>query len=306
MKVLALLSILSCCAGGTRLVGQAAPTPAIASLEQSSCFLFNPLPKQINTDDNAVLLAAYNSQVHLIRSLHVVALVRGKSGKEYGIGDQSRELPAIIDFLKPNLLRMTGALSPTSSRGFEMTSDGNEFRLLVPEEGKKTFLTGPVDAPARSQHPRENLRPQPLFDALSWGEATLRAAVRTGPGNGTATQTLEVDLPPGRSGPITGKIEFDVRSGVVDSLSTYDSSGRLVSELTYRDWRMMSVYPDGTPTGCFPRRIHLVRRDGDYEIDLHITEIALNPQIPMSKFRSSPPRGIPIVHVDLLGNSAKP
>jgi outer membrane lipoprotein-sorting protein len=306
MKVFVLLSILSCCTGSTRLVGQAAPTPAIASPEQSSCSLFNPLPKQTNANDSAVLLAAYNSQVHLIRSLHVAALVRGKSGKEYGIGDQSRELPAIIDLLKPNLLRMTGALSPTSSRGFEMTSDGIEFRLLVPEEGKKTFLVGPVDAPPHSQHPRENLRPQPLIDALSWEEAALRATAKSGPGRGTGTQTLEVDLPPDRSGPITGRIDFDLRGGVVDSLSTYDSSGRLVSELTYRDWRMMSVYPDGTPTGCFPRRIHLVRRDGDYEIELHITEIALNPQIPMSKFRSSPPRGIPIVHVDLLGNSAKP
>ena len=199
MKVIALLSILSCCVASTHLVGQAATGPAIDGVEQSPCSLFKPLSRLTKTEENAVLLAAYNSQVHLIRSLHVVALVRGQSGKEYGLGDQARELPVIIDFMKPNLLRMTGALSPASSRGFEMTSDGNEFHLLVPEEGKKRFVVGPVDAPPRSQHPRENLRPEPLFDALSWEEATLRATVKTGPGKVADTQILEVDLPPGRS-----------------------------------------------------------------------------------------------------------
>jgi hypothetical protein len=304
MKVVALLSIVGLCAGGAGVVAQAIPTSAAASTEPRACSLFSPQPAPANLDDRARLLAVYNAQVHLIRSLHVLALVRGKSGKEYGIGDQPRELPAVIDFVRPNLLHMTGALSPTSSRGFEMTSDGQEFRLLIPEEGKKTFLVGPVDAPARSQRPRENLRPQPLLDALSWEEGSLRATAGQGTAAGADRQTLEVDLPAGRSGPVTGKIEFDLRSGVVDSLLTYDSSGRVVSELTYRDWRKMSVYPDGAPAGCFPRLIHLIGRDGDYELDLHITEIALNPQIPLARFRPSPPRGIPIVRVDLLGNSA--
>jgi hypothetical protein len=148
---LAFLSILSCCAGYSLLAAQASNTSATAGSTQLSCSLFDRQPSRPGTVDPAVLIAAYNSQVHLIRSLYILALVRGKSGREYGIGDKPRELPLIIDFLKPNLLRMTGALSPMGSHGFEMTSDGKEFRLLIPEEGKQTYLVGPVDAPAHSQ-----------------------------------------------------------------------------------------------------------------------------------------------------------
>lgn len=305
-KALVLVSILSGCIGCTRLIAQGAKAPVIAAPEQASCSLLDPRPGQTAAIDDAVLLAAYNSQVHLIRSLHVLALLRGKTGSEYRVGDQGREVPAIIDFVTPDLIRMTGALPFMSSRGFEMASDGNEFRLLIPEEGKKRFVIGPSNAPAHSKNPRENLRPQPLIDALRWQEGSLRAGAKSGLNGANGTQTLEVDLPPSLTGPGMGRIEFDLRGGVVNSLSTYGASGHIVSQVTYRDWRRMSIYPEGTPTGCYPRRIHLTRPGEDYELDIHITEVALNPQIPRAAFRASPPRGIPVVHIDMLGNSDKP
>jgi hypothetical protein len=305
MKAFAFLSILSCCFGGTRLVAQAGKTPIVSVSDLPSCSLFTPQPNHVAAVDDAILLAAYNTQVHQIRSLHVLALLRGKSGTEYRMGDPSREIPGIIDFVAPDLIRMTGALSIMSSRGFEMASDGVEFRLLVPEEGKKRFVIGPSDAPGHSKNPRENLRPQPLIDALHWREGSLRAGSAAPSATASGTQTLEVDLPLSLNGPTVGKIEFDLSTGVANSLSIYDSSGRIVSQVTYRDWRQMSVYPEGAPTGCFPRRIHLIRPSEDYELDLHITEVDLNPEISKSVFRPSQPRGIPVVHLDRLGNSVE-
>jgi outer membrane lipoprotein-sorting protein len=281
-------------------------TPAAGS-GHLACSLLAPESNRVGAVDAAVLLAAYNSQVRTIRSLHVIGLLRGKSGVEYGIGKQPFELPIFIDFVSPDFIRVTGAVATMGDRGFEMTSDGKEFRLLVPENGKKTFLIGPVDAPAHSPRPRENLRPQPLIDALRWREGRLRVGTKLlAPAQSEAnsnTQILELDLVPDGNGPSAERVVFDLGTGVVNSLTTYDASGKELSETTYLDWEMMSTYPESVPVGCFPRRIHLVRQDRDYEIDIRITEIALNPSIPMSRFRPSPPRGIPVVHVNMAGDA---
>jgi outer membrane lipoprotein-sorting protein len=298
MRIAVLLLTLGC-VGHASLGAQATNT---ASPEQSSCSLLTPQPKPISAVNDAVLLDVYNTQVSLIRSLHATALLRGLVGGEYRVGERPREFPAIIDFARPNLIRMTGVLPFAGSRGFEMASDGQMFRLLVPEDGKKTFLVGRVDAPAHSQKPRENLRPQPLIDALTWEKGTPLASAKAKLSTADDTQTLQVDLPPSRSGPSRAAIEFDLRSGVVKSLSTYDSSGHLLSEIGYQDWKKMSTYPEGAPVGCFPRHIHLVQLARDFEIDIRITDIALNPEIPKYTFRPSPPKGIPIVTLDMLGN----
>jgi hypothetical protein len=305
MKVFVLVSILSWGSGCTGLVAQGAKTSAIASSEQSSCSLFNPQPKQIKAVDDSVLLDAYNSQVHLIRSLYVAAMVSGGSGKDHEAANHARELPGIINLVKPDLIRVTGVLRLTSSRGFEMTSDGHEFSLLVPEDDKKVFLVGPADAPAKSKVPRENLRPQPFLDALRWQEGKLRAPAGPEQTVNTATRILEIQLPPSRRGARTAKVEFDVRSGVVNSLAAYGDAGQLIYKAQYRGWKEMKTFSEKGPMGCFPRGIHLVRPDDDYELNLIITEIALNPDIPLSTFRPSPPRGIPIVPVDMLGNIGK-
>ena len=44
---------------------------------------------------------------------------------------------------------------------------------------------------------------------------------------------------PREHGPRVSKIEFDLRSGVVNSLSTYAPSGHRISQVTYGDWRRM-------------------------------------------------------------------
>ena len=157
--------------------------------------------------------------------------------------------------------------------------------------------------PRRTQNPRENLRPQPLIDALRWQLATARNVAHTKPVASSNFESVEVDLPPTRTGPTTAKIEFDLQSGVVASVSTYDSSGHLLSEVSYREWKPMMTYPAGTSIGCFPRRIHLLQHAGDFDLTIRVTDIALNPDISKSIFKPSPPKGIPVVQVDMSGNT---
>ena len=297
MKNLSFLSILIC-AGCLRLVAQAGVSPLDLSHQPSFCSLLNPQLNQAHDVDDVKLLNTYNRQVHLIRSLHLIAMVRGKAGKEYGVGVYPRELPAIIDYVQPNLVHVTGMVPFSGSRGFEMASDGRELRLLVPVDGKKTFLVGPIDAPAQSPNARENLRPQPLINALRWQEGKLGAGSRWQGPRDSSIRELTVDLPLGLTGAHTAKIDFDLLHGQVNSVATYDSAGELISKATYSDWQEVAISPSSPSQGCLPRRIEFVQAKQNFEFTLRVSQITLNPEIPRYDFRPSPPRGIPVLRLD--------
>jgi len=226
-------------------------------------------------------------------------MLRATAAKQYGMGDKAREVPVSLDFAQPSFLRVTGAIPFMSSRGFEFTSDGREFRLLAPDHGKRVLIVGPVDAPAQMQDQRQDLRPQPLIDALRWQEAQLRsgAAVKGQPN----VRELEITLPPGHNGSRTGRIKFDLVHREIDSLAMYDAAGRLVSEVSYSDWQEVGASPGHPAEGCLPKHIRLVQPDQHYEISLRAYQTVLNPQIPRASFHLVAPRGIATVSLDESG-----
>lgn len=278
------------CAGCLRLVAQEGFPPLDLNHQPRLCSLLNPRINQTNPIDDVALLNAYNRQTHLIRSLRLVAVVRGKAGAA-----KPREIPADIDFVQPDLIRVTGLAPLMGSRGFEMASDGRELRLLVPERGKKTFFVGSLDAPAQSQNAGENLRPQPLINAVRWQEGKLIAGARLQGARDSDLRELTVDLPHGLTGAHTAKIDFDLRHGQVDSITAYDLAGQMVSRANYSDWQEVASSASSPSQGCLPRRIEFVQPKEDFEISLQIYQIALNTEIPRSYFRPFPPRGIPVV-----------
>jgi hypothetical protein len=299
MKNVAFLSILICICC-LHLVAQSGPAPLSSNHEPRFCSLLDPQSDQAHDVDDVKLLNTYNRQTHLIRSLHLIAMVRGKAGKEFGIGVHTQELPAVIDFVQPNLVHVTGVVPFSGSRVFEMASDGRELRLLVPIDGKKTFLVGPIDAPAQSQNARENLRPQPLINALRWQEGKLGAGSRWQGARNSGIRELTVDLPLGLTGAHTAKIDFDLLHGQVNSVATYDSAGELISKATYSNWQEVAASPSSPSQGCLPRRIDFVEAKQNYEFTLRVSQTVLNSEIPRFHFHPSPPRGIPVLR---LGSS---
>jgi outer membrane lipoprotein-sorting protein len=204
--------------------------------------------------------------------------------------------------VKPDLIRVTGPSRLSGDRGFEMASDGREFHLLIPEDGKKVFLAGPPDAALQSRDMRENVRPQPFFDALLWQEGSLLS----GPVRLTAGEARQIrlELPPGRNGARSATIDFDVTNGVIRALSVFDSSGKMLFRAEYKRWEEIETLSRQPQRGCFPREIHLVRPGDDLFLDLRITQIDLNPEIPRSSFRMSTPKNIPVIYVDESGKTA--
>jgi hypothetical protein len=254
------------------------------------------------TLDDSTLLAAYNRQANQIRSMHVEALMQAPAAKKPRGGRQQWEIPVLLDLVQPDLLRITGSLPSTSSRGFEMASDGREFRFLLPENGRRRFLVGPADAPPQSENPQENLRPQPILDAMLWRKGRLSDSSAP-PIAGSGDRTVAIDLPRSRTGDETGEIVFDLRQGIVRSLILRNAAGTVVSEARYSDWQTIDSLADGPGKGCFPRHIQFHEPAGNYEITLRILRIVFNADIPKSAFQLSPPQGVPVV--PLLGAPAK-
>jgi len=250
-----------------------------------------------DTFDDAAWLAAYDTQAGRIRSLHLEALMGATAGKEYGVGERQREAGVLLDLERPDRIRVTGALPAMSSRGFEMASDGKEFRLLIPENGTKRFFIGPADSRAASQNPRENLRPEPFLNALLWRDGKLlklSATKRMGSGD----RTLTVELPKNRSGVESAEIDWDRVHGVVRSLTVYDAAGTMISQATYSDWAMVDASPEESAGGgCFPRQVQVLEPAQHYEVTLRILRVLFHANVPQSAFHPSPPPGVPVVPV---------
>jgi len=296
----ALFSMVFCSASMCAL-GQTPSRPADHSGTRP-CTLLNPSSDPAQAFTNADLFRAYDTQVHLVRSLHIIGTMRGIGGPAHKTPAKPVELGAIVDLVKPNLLHITGVAPYQGSREVELASDGEQFGLLVPEDGKKVFLTGPVDAPARSAREQENLRPRPFIEAMRWEAGTPRAEAASESLQDSHTRTLTVDVAPTEDTP-TRRVDvaFDLASRVVDSLTAYDSSGALLLKTLYSDWRTATDPSSGLPAECYPRHIVLVEVQQNYQVDIRVNDLTLNAAIPRSYFRVVLPRGIPIEHVDLAG-----
>ncbi len=245
------------------------------------------------------LFRAYETQVQLVRTLHLIGTMRGRGGPTHKAPARPVELGAIIDVSPPNLLRLTGVVPYRGNRAVELTSDGERFGLLIPEDRRNVFLTGPVDSAARSDKAQENLRPRPFLESLRWEPGTAGAQPLLEPTGRSTTRTLVVDVAPTEDTP-TKRIDvvFDLEKGVVDSLTSLDRTGAVLLTTHYSDWRTASSGP--TPE-CYARRIVLVEAKQDYQVEFRVLDLALNGPIEKSKFRVTAPRGIPVEHINLFG-----
>jgi hypothetical protein len=277
--------------------------PREAASAVAECQLFD-FPTRTDGDEASLqnlrvrLLASYNAQSRLVHSLKTTAqvhIIRGpKFGKSAG---KSKMMGAIMDFQQPAWLRAMGVAPPGGIKLFDMASDGREFRLLAPDHNKMTLFVGPAWSQPDFTAGSLNLRPQEFLDALRWGEGKLMLAQSPSRAVEKGLETVEINLPPRGGKNVTGKLRFDLAKGTVSSLTIYNAEGGLISDIHYADWRRMSQQSGQSDEGCFPRRVQVIHEAEDFQIDIRILEMTLNPTIDRARFRISVPRGVPTVHV---------
>jgi len=243
------------------------------------------------------LLEIYNTQSTLVSTLESDALASASAGKRYR--GAARQVATSLHFQSPGFLRITGFAPFLGSRAFDLASDGREFRLLLPVDRQMKLFAGPAQAAATSLDPKQNLRPQPIVDALHWPRGELDRS-SPAPRNSRVSRTLSLLLAPVAGQPRTAKVKFDLARGTVSSLEIQSPGLGLGTAIHYADWEKADNL-SAEAAACYPRQIAINQPKDALLLDLRIMHVALNAQIPPVRFLLNPPRGISVVSLSLSG-----
>lgn len=287
--VSATLAAFSCgCGGGaikrTTKVGSAA----------------KPVVRDATRED---LLEKYNEIAHGIKSVDATVELKPTAGSKYsGVIEEYHEVKAFLLAQRPAEIRMIGQAPVIGKTVFDMTSDTDTFRVSIPSKNK--FLVGSVAVERVSEKPIENLRPHHLLDALLWPEIRKEETVLFEEFNDeTARYYVLTVLRGGYRTEILRKIWFDRSDLQISRLQTFGPKGALLSDVHVSDWQPVlgdQEHPASTPpdaVSAFPRAIRIERPHDDYRLDLQITKLALNEDLPQDRFKLDQPPGSDLVRV---------
>jgi outer membrane lipoprotein-sorting protein len=247
------------------------------------------------------LLDKYNLYAQNIMTVNATVVLKPTAGSKYsGVIEEYHEVKAFLLASRPANIRMIGQAPVIGTTVFDMASDGDTFRVSVPSKNK--FLVGQVAGEFNSAKPIENLRPQHLLDALLWPEIRKEESVLFEEFNDeTARFYVLTVLRGGYRTEILRKIWYDRSNLQVSRLQTFAPKGLLVSDVRYSDWQPVDPAQAGAPVSgpvtTFAHNIRIDRPHDDYRLDLQVSKIVLNTDLPAERFKLEQPAGSELVHV---------
>lgn len=259
-----------------------------------------PVVRDANRDE---LLDKYNEIARAVKSVNATVELKPTAGSKYsGVIEEYHEVKAFLLAQRPAEIRMIGQAPVIGKTVFDMASDGETFRVWIPSKNK--FLTGSVAAERISEKPIENLRPHHLLDALLWPEVRKEESVLFEEFNDeTARYYVLTVLRGGYRTEILRKIWFDRADLQVSRLQAFGPKGALLSDVHLSDWQPLisdqEMPASTTPSAvtAFPRQIRIERPHDDYRLDLQITKLTLNENLPLDRFNLEQPPGSELVRV---------
>lgn len=250
------------------------------------------------------LLDSYNQIARSTKTLNATVELKPTAGSKYsGVIDEYHEVKAFLLAARPANVRVIGQAPVIGTTVFDMASDGDTFRVSIPS--KKKFLVGAIAIERASNKPIENLRPQHLLDALLWPEIRKEEAVTVKEFNDeTARYYVLTVLRGGYQVEVLREIWFDRADLQVARIQNFGPKGALLSDIHLSEWSSPdnSTAPNATATPSstapsFPRTIRIDRPHDDYKLDLKITKVTLNEEIPAERFTLEQPAGSELVRV---------
>ena len=91
----------------------------------------------------------------------------------------------------------------------------------------------------------------------------------------------------------------------VARMQNYGPKGALLSDIHYWDWQPAGD-PTAASTSSFPRQLRIDRPHDDYRIELQITKLTLNEDLPTDRFQLAQPPNSELVRVGEENGSAAP
>jgi len=248
------------------------------------------------------LLEKYNTMAKGVKSVNATVELKPTAGSNYsGVIEEYHEVKAFLLAERPAYIRMIGQAPVIGKTVFDMASDADSFRVSIPSKNK--FLEGQVALERTSSKPIENLRPQHLLDALLWTEIRKEEAVLFEEFNDERARYYVLTvLRGGYRTEILRKIWFDRADLQVARLQEFGPRGILQSDSRFSGWEPLVADQEltaGMPAGItsFPRVIQIVRPHDDYRLDLRVTKLMLNEDIPADRFKLEQPAGSELVRV---------
>src|SRR5882724_12758554 len=251
------------------------------------------------------LIERFNGIAANLKTLNATVDLRPTAGSKYsGLIEEYHEVKAFLLAKRPANIRMIGQAPVVAKTIFDMTSDGETFRVSLPTKNK--FLVGEVGVERNSAKPLENLRPQHLFDALLWPEIVKGEVVLIAEFNDeTARYYVLTVLRGGYTTEIRRTIWFDRADLNLVRMQNYGPKGALLSDIHYWDWQPVGD-PAAASTSSFPRQLRIDRPHDDYRIELQITKLALNEDLPSDRFQLAQPPNSELVKVGEESGSTAP
>ncbi len=295
--VLLTLAAISCgCPGGRVVTGHTVISQ-------------RPVAKEATREE---LLEAYNLIARGTKTLNATVEMKPTAGSQYsGVIDEYHEVKAFLLAARPAQIRVIGQAPVIGTTVFDMASDGETFRVLIPS--KKKFLVGPVAVERTSSKPIENLRPQHLLDALLWPEIHKAESVTLREFNDeNARYYILTVLRGGYQVEVLREIWFDRSNLQVARMQNFGPKGLLLSDVRVADWQpsdnagQAATAAASNGTALFPRSIRIERPHDDYKLDLQVTKVTVNEEIPAERFKLEQPEGTELVPVAQTAENKQP
>ncbi len=291
MAVLTLAAISGGCAGTTTHRDKIPPAQ-------------RPVAKDATREE---LLEKYNTFAASVKSLNATVELKTTAGSKYsGLIQEYHEVKAFLLASRQANVRMVGQAPVIGKTIFDMASDGKEFHVWLPTKNK--FLVGEVALERNSEKPLENLRPQHLLDALLWPEIRKEETTLFEEFNDEAARYYVLTvLRGGYRTEIYRKIWFDRADLNIVRLQAYGPKGVILSDVRYSDWQPVSNPPPAANgPQSFPRVLRIDRPHDDYRLDLQVSKIEFNGDLPPDRFQLPQPANSELVRVSSDGESKPP
>lgn len=259
------------------------------------------------------LLASYNQIAHTTKTLNATVVLKPTAGSKYsGVIDEYHEVKAFLLAARPTQIRVIGQAPVVGTTVFDMASDGETFRVSIPSKNK--FLVGQVAVERASSKPIENLRPQHLLDALLWPEIRKEESVTLREFNDENSRYYVLTvLRGGYQVEVLREIWFDRADLQVARIQNFGPKGVLLSDVHLADWQPSDAASGqsgsavaSTPAPSFPHAIRIERPHDDYKLNLQVTKVVLNEEIPAERFKLEQPEGAELVHVGEATETKQP
>jgi outer membrane lipoprotein-sorting protein len=256
-------------------------------------------PKVLNATLDQLLtqLAKQDAAIQtLTASVDITAAVGGEHE------GQVKEYPSFAGYIflrRPADLHVLMLVPVLRSRAFEMTSDGKQFKLLVPSKNKA--IEGADEFTSSSKNGLENLRPYIIRDAMLIPTASPEEFVSLTkssrilppqPGRKESVEEPDYDITILRT--TTDHVQETVRVihfGRVTlqpyEQDIYDHEGRIVTTVQYDKYQKFGDLN-------YPTSILLTRPLDEYKLKIDITKLTINQKLDDEQFKLMIPEGIPI------------